>query len=35
VANVFLKRLPDLRDRRDFPTLGLREKRSEEFLLFF
>ena len=35
VANVFLKRLPYLRDRRDFPTLGLREKRSEEFLLFF
>jgi hypothetical protein len=27
--------LPDLPHRSDLPTLGLREKRSEEFLLFF
>jgi hypothetical protein len=26
MANVFLERLPDLRDRRDLPTLGPREK---------
>jgi hypothetical protein len=35
VSDALFKRSPDLPHRRDLPTLGLRKKGSEEFLLFF
>jgi hypothetical protein len=35
MPDTLFKRAPDLPYRRDLPALGLCEKRSEEFLLFF
>jgi hypothetical protein len=35
VPDALFKSSPDLPDRGDLPTLGLRKKGSEEFLLFF
>jgi hypothetical protein len=35
MSDALFKRVPDLLYRRNLPTLGLREKRGEKFLLFF
>ena len=34
VPDALFKCVPDLPDRRDLPTLGLRKKGGQEFLLF-